>query len=303
MALAEIAAGTKNVPVSDFSASKVLAKEIQNRLTVLGCLDPPADGSVGPVTKLVVATFAKTLNLAYPQAITPPIAKAMLAQTPQTFLPWRFGPDLGSKLVRFMQSKGQFVARLPGFVTIVYIEGANADGSPNPDRFNQFNDRRIILRRDGAGRPEVLLNVLATTEPGKPATDNPPNPAGAARIAFDQYKAWRVGFHKANESPPARHEALVQVGTITVFRDKNKDGKRTGDKTFTGDGFGINQHNGHDNPVDLVGRTSAGCLVGRSVEEHKTFMKIVKTDPRFMATHGYVYLTAVLNGDHFGAFV
>lgn len=302
MTLAQIAAGTKNVSVEDFSGSKVLAKEIQTRLSVLGCLDPPADGSVGPVTKLVVATFAKTLGLTYPQAITPAIAKAMLTQTPQTYLPWTFGPDLGSKLVRFMLKQRFFVPRLPSFLTIVYIEGANADGRPNADKHNEFNDRRIVLRRDTAGRPVVLHNVVATTEPGADATNNPPKPEGAARIAFGQYKAWRVGFHKASHPAPPKHLALVQVGTLKVHRDKNKDGKRTGDKLFSGDGFGINQHHGNNAAVTDIKSHSAGCLVGRSVDEHKAFMTLVKTDPRFAATNGYVYLSAVLNGDHFGAF-
>ncbi|KGN36794.1 peptidoglycan-binding protein [Knoellia subterranea] len=307
MTLAQIAAGTKNVSVQDYTGGVPLAKEFQNRLTVLGCLDPPADGSVGPVTKLVVPTFAKVLNLPAADGITPAVARAMLSQTAATFLPWSFGNDFPSKLVRFMLDKGFFVARLPGFLTIVYIEGADENGRPNPDKFNQFNDRRIVLRREPNGRPVILHNALATTEPGKFFTENPPKPEGAARIAFGQYKAWRVGFHKASQSPPTRHEALVQVGNITIHRDKNKDGKRVDaqgreDKKFTGDGFGINQHNGHDNPVDNVGKTSAGCLVGRSVAEHKEFMALVKTDPRFRATKGYVYLTTVLNGDHFGAF-
>lgn len=302
MTLAQIAAGSKNVPVEDFSGSKVLAKEIQTRLTLLGCLDPPPDGSVGPVSKLVVATFARSMGLDYPQAITPAIAAAMLQQTPQKFLPWTLGPDLGSKLVRFMGSKGQFVPRLPGFLTIVYIEGADANGRPNADVHNVFNDRRIVLRRHSSGRPEVLHNALATTEPGDQATMRPSKPEGVARIAFGQYKAWRVGFHKALQQPPQRHLALVQVGSITIHRDKNKDFKRTGDKTFTGDGFGINQHHAHNKTVNDIGSHSAGCLVGRSVDEHEAFMALVKTDPRYTASNGYVYLTSVLNGDHFGAF-
>ncbi|EAP96945.1 hypothetical protein JNB_20083 [Janibacter sp. HTCC2649] len=303
MTLAQIAAGTANVSVQDFAGQAVLAKEAQSRLIALGCLDPPADGSVGPVTKLVLPTFAKTLNLPYPQAITPAIAKALLQQTPQTFLPWTLGTDLGSKLVRFMLANGFFVARLPGFLTIAYIEGANDDGRPNPDKPNEFNDRRIVLKRDSAGRPVVLHNVQATTEPGTFFTLNPLNAEGAARIAFGQYKAWRVGFHRANQSPPRKHLALVQAGNITIHRDKNKDGKRTGDKTFTGDGFGINQHNAHDAPVNNIGKNGAGCLVGRTTAEHKAFMALVKTDPRFGASNGYMYMSTVINGDTFGAFV
>lgn len=254
------------------------------------------------MTRLVVPTFAKAVGLPAPVAITPAIAKALLQQTPKTFMPWTFGNDLASKLVKFMLARGFFVARLPGFLTIVYIEGANADGRPNPDKPNEFNDRRIVLKRDASGRPVILHNVLATTEPGRHFTMHPMQPTGAARIAFGQYKAWRVAFHQANQSPPRKHEALVQADNITVHRDKNKDGKRTGDKTFTGSGFGINQHHAHDTSASNIGTHGAGCLVGRSRAEHQAFMALVKKDPRFAASKGYLYMTTVINGDTFGAF-
>src|SRR5258706_65591 len=143
---------------------------------------------------------------------------------------------------------------------------------------------------------KILLNVLATTEPSRFFSESPENPEGAARIAFGQYKAWRVGIHKAGK--PTAHEALVQAGELSVHRDLNKDGKRAGDKIDVGSGFGINQHSGHNASANDIGRASAGCLVGRSHVEHKEFMKLVKTDPRFLrATNGYKYITAVIAGD------
>ena len=115
---------------------------------------------------------------------------------------------------------------------------------------------------------------------------NPTNPRGAARIEFGQYDAWQVGMHRGN------HEALVQTGgEVTVCRDLNKDGVRTGDKRDTGS-FGINQHWGYDLPE--VDRASAGCLVGQSKTGHKDFMAIVKSDPRYKANRKYVFSTAVL---------
>jgi hypothetical protein len=184
---------------------------------------------------------------------------------------------------------------LPGILNIVYVEGANADGKPNADEFNKFNDRRIVIGIDN-GKPTIKMNVLATTEPGKFFTDNPMNPSGAARIAFGQYKAWRVGIHRA--SAPSRHEALVQVGELSVHRDLNKDGKRTGDRIDVGSGFAINQHSGHNASANNIGQASAGCLVGRSHDEHKEFMKLVKTDPRFKkATNGYKFVSTVIAGD------
>ena len=88
------------------------------------------------------------------------------------------------------------------------------------------------------------------------------------------------------------HEALVQTGgEVTVCRDLNKDGQRTGDKRQTGE-FGINQHWGYDLPE--VDKASAGCLVGQSKDGHRQFMALVKSDPRYQANRKYVFATAVL---------
>ena len=45
-------------------------------------------------------------------------------------------------------------------------------------------------------KPVILGKWLATTEPGAYYTEHPVNPAGAARIEFGQYQAWRVGMHR-----------------------------------------------------------------------------------------------------------
>jgi hypothetical protein len=79
-----------------------------------------------------------------------------------------------------------------------------------------------------------------------------------------------------------------------VYRDLNKDYKRTGDAVFEGSQFGINQHWGYDHPEDNVGAASAGCLVGRSKDEHREFMRIIKGDPRIKASQGYRFLTMAL---------
>ena len=85
----------------------------------------------------------------------------------------------------------------------------------------------------------------------------------------------------------------MQIAPVTVFRDLNKDYKRPGDKPDSGL-FGINQHWGYDASESNLGRSSAGCLVGRSTSGHKDFMKLVKKDARFMANRGYRFMTAIL---------
>ena len=193
--------------------------------------------------------------------------------------------DLAHLVVAAMERKGYQVDRGPGEVNIVYVEGMNPDGTANADEANKWNDLRLLIRFEG-GAPRIIGEWLATTEPGRHYTDHPINPLGAARIEFGQYKAWQVGIH--NES----HEALVQTGgPLTVCRDLNKDGQRTGDKRQTGE-FGINQHWGYDLPE--VDNASAGCLVGQSKDGHRQFMALVKSDPRYQANRKYVFATTVL---------
>jgi len=100
-----------------------------------------------------------------------------------------------------------------------------------------------------------------------------------------------VGTH--NQSKPSGHEALVQACDIKVFRDMNEDFEREGDRTFVGV-FGINQHWGFDLPHNAVGNASAGCLVGRTKQGHREFMAAIKQDARYVASHGYRFITTVM---------
>lgn len=298
MTLSTIAAGSAAVPVIKLGQNTTLAKEVQARLAALGCLDPPADGQFGSASKLTLARYAKLRGFAFKDSLTPQMAKGLLTDKADVILPLRLGDDFASRMVRYLQAKKFFVARLPGFLTIVYVEGSDKNGRHNADTFNVFNDRRTVFHFDKSGRPVMDLNSLCTTEPGRFFTKNPLNKEGAARIAFGQYKAWSIGTHHPELSPPRKHEALVQVGKITIFRDKNKDGIRPGDKQFTvGSGAGINQHSGLNQSAADIGKMSAGCLVGQNDAEHKKFMKVLRGDPRFVANNGYRFMTAVIAGD------
>lgn len=204
-----------------------------------------------------------------------------------------------SKITDYCKSKGyKLGTEEPGFLTIIYVEGMGVDGTVNRDEPNQFNDVRLVLNADlqlAKISDNEFANWSATTEPGRWYTQNPMNPGGAARIAFGQYKAWSVGMH-GNSQP---HEALLQVAPITVYRDKNKDGLRTGDRKDTGL-FGVNQHWGYDLPPNDIGKASAGCLVGRTKEGHRQFMKLIKSDPRYQKNKSYVFYTTIIPGDELG---
>ncbi|MCW5925089.1 MAG: hypothetical protein KIS77_22425 [Saprospiraceae bacterium] len=297
-------------------ANKAAAIELQTRLCDLGILDPAikgdknkpfgpvskADGSIGPMTRNAIFEFCRLANLEYvDKLLSINLLKALVAAQPDTFLPVAFGNHpfdkgqtrLARRILRCMRDKGFWIARSPHAYNIVYVEGMNADGTENDDAFDQWNDRRIVIRIRPGGKPEILINHQGTTEPGKFYTVNPLNPQGAARIAFGQYKAWTDGLHQG-EQP-----ALVQRGEVRVHRDIDKSGTRNKvDPIDVGDWFGINQHSTSPNfTPQLVGKYSAGCLVGQVYSEHLQFLNTVRKDFRYQMNKGYYFITTVLAGD------
>lgn len=206
-------------------------------------------------------------------------------------LPKFSGNDLASRILRYMEEKGYKIFEGDREYNIVYVEGMNANGTLNDDEFNQFNDIRLVIEIID-GKPTIVGGPWeATTEPGDHYTYNPMNSKGAARIEFGQYTAWQVDVHNND------HRALVQSkGEVSVCRDLNKDSFRTNDAIDTGN-FWINQHHGYDNPKHHVGSASAGCLVGRSISEHKDFMRLIEQDRRYRDSQDFVFTTTVIPGD------
>lgn len=280
------------IPIARLGGHIRLVEEVQQALSGLGYLDPPADGKWGPVSNWSLDEFCKHNGLSLAAGFTRDIARALI--DPETTLPdVRPGGDWFDKVTAHMTRSGYWICRHPLCTNTVYLEGVDADGKLNDDRPNMFNDLRIAFSIDATGTP-VLKSWEATTEPGTFWTMNPMNSGGAARIAFGQYKSWVVGTHLRGKA--SAHEGLVQVAEVPVHRDLNRDFMRANDKTDTGL-FGINQHWGYDAPKDDLGSTSAGCLVGRTKRGHREFMALLKADPRFLASPAYKFVTAVLPGD------
>lgn len=263
-----------------------LAKQVQRHLVRMGLLDPPANGKFGPFSSTALKNF-QTLMKISESGLGPKTQKAV--SEVKEAVPLKLGNDFASRIIKYMRSKQYYVAVLEKHYNIVYLEGANGDGTPNTDEFNKWNDRRMVIEIQN-GVPRIVGNWVATTEPGDFYTYFPMNRKGAARIAFGQYFAWRVGLHNGE------HEALVQEKPVKVHRDLNQDGFRTGDAIDEGL-FGINQHWGYDLPV--VGKASAGCLVGQSRNSHRDFMRLIKQDKRYQLNSGYLFCTTIIPGDDF----
>lgn len=202
------------------------------------------------------------------------------------------------KLVRYMESKSYIVSKGENETNIVYLEGMDYDGQLNNDALNGWNDLRLIFSYKG-GIPSLDFIQVATTEPGLKPTNNPTNKNGVARIAFGQYTAWKHGFHKGNKN----HPCLKQCNVVSVCRDFNKDGKRTGDKIYVGL-FGINQHSTKDGyDGSRVEDFSEGCLVGRNWQLHLKFLELTKSDPRYIKDKEFVYTSTILDASEFAKYL
>ncbi|HAX75759.1 MAG TPA: peptidoglycan-binding protein [Cyanobacteria bacterium UBA11372] len=273
----------QEISLSELIDDMDLAKEAQSHLVRLGFLDPPADGKFGQMSTQALHNFKQRMQIKE-VGIGVRTSEYLLGLETDTLL--TLEQDLASRIIRYMQAKNYFVAIGAGRYNIVYVEGANADGVPNSDLMNEWNDRRIVIEIPGS-KPLIKGNWIATSEPGWTYTAKPLNSQGAFRIAFGQYKAWKVGTHKD-------HEALVQVASVKGHRDRDKNGFRSGDPMVTGS-FGINQHWGGN--ATKVGPWSAGCLVGQSRQGHRDFMKLIKQDQRYLLSRNYLFMSTVIGAD------
>lgn len=195
--------------------------------------------------------------------------------------------SLAEKIVACCEERGYSLDKGTREINLIGIEGMNPDGTPNQDAPNIFNDLIGCLNFEN-GQPKFKCLYVGTTEPGRYYTINKLNKNGAARLELGQQRCWQTGLHNG------KYEALIQTGDrVKVRRDGNKDFSREGDVLDTGF-FGVNIHHGGSNPVNDIGRYSAGCQVIRSTSDFAKLMQIVKSDPRWQSNHAYIFKYTLL---------
>ncbi len=135
---------------------------------------------------------------------------------------------------------------------------------------NKFDDKLILIYNDGKEVHNLAFQI--TTDPGKYYLNNPINNKGTAILAPGQYKgAYAIGMHQG------KYEALVQVKSVKVFRDNDRDDILDFDVPTDIGLFGINIH--RSNPYrdqETVDGHSAGCQVFKRVADFNTFIAICK---------------------------
>ena len=287
--LATFAAGADPLALALVSLQPDLLAAIQARLTHHGLLDPPADDYMGPVTTWALVEFIRHAGEDFDNTLTPVIAKRLLSHEP--ILPLAPGPDFAGRIVRAMQSRGDWICRHPDAFTIAYVEHTEPDGQPSPARPNAFDDTRLLLRIAPDGRPLVVGAWHATTRSGSAAIDDPVDERGPPILDPGQYKAWIMG--RTAIGTKLEQDALVQCVPLPVTRDADKDYSRQGDPAERGL-FVIDQHGAFDPHRDDIGDTSAGCLVVQSQSGQTDFLASLRTDPRYRVNHAYRFMTALL---------
>lgn len=223
--------GEAPLPVALLVLDEGLVRAVQDRLAHHGLLDPPADGFLGPVGQWALDAFCRARGLPFDGALTREAAAALLEAAPA--LPLRPGPDLAGRVAAAMLRRGDWLCRHPDCVTIAYVEGMGPDGRPTPRRPDAFDDARLLLRVLPGGRPELAGAWEATTAPGRPAVEEPAEPAGAPRLARGQHKAWVMG--RTAIGTELEQEALVQTAPLPVTRDEDRDFRRAGDPPCSAD--------------------------------------------------------------------
>lgn len=192
--------------------------------------------------------------------------------------------NLAQRIVSYMEGQGYEITRNPQEVNIIHLRNGNTAR-------DRFEDKRLIIQFDTTGRPQIKGEWEETTKPGLHVVKNTPRRDGAIFIQEGQHKAWQVGTHVgANER--YAHEALIQTGgAIQGKRDRDRDGFPDAP---TSGYFGVNIH-GPWSDGGAVEDRSAGCLVTRTIQAHREFMKLVKSDKRFLTDKSFVFSATVID--------
>ena len=173
-------------------------------------------------------------------------------------------------------------------VNIVGVRNAETE-----DRVtNKFDDCvTISYKKNGEWK---YFCFKATTDPGDDYMDNPiVEEKGCAILKEGQYR----GSHKIRLHG-GKYPALGQKKDVTVYRDKNKDGKYDFDESKADTGlFGINIHRATSRAgktSTYVDKWSAGCQVIASNDDWTKFLKICE---RAKDIHGNSFSYTLLNSN------
>lgn len=174
------------------------------------------------------------------------------------------------RVIEVMQNKSYRIYDTPDIDWNLNIVGIR---SKNPEP-KKFDDLLIVFHRF-LGEWDITHYPI-TTDPSLDYLRNPINENGTAILKEGQYRStYQIDIHKRGR--PGAHKALCQtLGSVTVYRDKSRDGRldimpSTEEAGF----FGINIHRGPRggqwDPDNTI--YSAGCQVFADDRHFAEFMQ------------------------------
>ncbi len=121
---------------------------------------------------------------------------------------------------------------------------------------------------------ERIKTYTITTDPGTYWLEHPMNTLGTAVLKPGQWEnCWAIGYHQKKQD----HQALVQVGKISVYRDGDKDVIAESSPTVDNGLFGINIHGSNKLGTTMkIGKWSAGCQVFQEWSKKEEFLNVCK---------------------------
>jgi len=137
---------------------------------------------------------------------------------------------------------------------------------------NKFDDYITVSYKEGG--EWKFWSWAATTQPGKTHVENPSRADGVAIMKPGQYKDSHIIRKHAG-----KYEALGQNGSITVYRDNNKNLNYdlNNDTLQVSSNLGINiHHSSYTGKSWNVNKWSAGCQVFQDIKDFNTFMSIAR---------------------------
>ena len=135
---------------------------------------------------------------------------------------------------------------------------------------NTFDDKLHLVYKDEFDN-WVDHQFQITTDPGAYWLDNPMKVTGTAILVAGQYRSsHKIGLHRG------KYTALVQRGSVKVYRDDNKDAILDHDITSVTEGYyGINIHRANSSREStVVHKWSAGCQVFSDPREYDIFIAV-----------------------------
>lgn len=152
-------------------------------------------------------------------------------------------------------------------LNIFGLRGYSLDGF-HPNKQDVFDDTLGVSYLDKYGN-EILSYFKVTTDPSTYYFDHLLNPKGVAILVNGQFEeSYMIGKHRG------LYDALTQRRPVPVWRKKYAEDTNYKKVNHVGM-FGINIHKTLDD-AEVVGTSSAGCIVFQDEEEFNIFMALCK---------------------------